>query len=489
MRLLLGLLLALVAPAQAAILNDGFEAKMPVSDWKAIAGPKDGTTSLEGTISGSGGTEGFYLDLPPLSIGDFPTTPGFITGVEVRFAILSSQPGVFVSSIAMSSYWSQIDPPFSVLFFNGESDAPSPYIEHTGDLGDVPYMAVGGFGSVINNSSRSYSNPSQPPGLPGTMRQSSYWHTYVVTTGPGGNPYIRDFDTLYIMFGNDGSGDAKIYVDAVDFRLHYADSSTVAMTGSGTMTATVQKMVPITAAMSGGGTMAATANAKRVIAANMVGSGKLSPVISRSSGGVTYHYFMPELSGSGTMTVAPLSRYAGVSAAMTGGGTMDVVAHRAHGINAGAPVAMTGKGTMAVAVGVLRPITAAMTGSGTFAAAVAARRPVAAAMSGSGTMTADMIVHRAVQAAMSGSGTLTAVIQRILGSTPVTAAMEGGGTMTASAGVLRAVAAAMVGSGTLDATVQVNTRLPAPEGRRFRVPNDALAFIVPDDFQTFEAQE
>ena len=485
MRLLLGLLLALVAPAQAAILNDGFEARMAVTDWVGVIGPKDGATSGTATVTvDAGGSLG--MSAGSFAVGDFPTTPGRIVGVEFRISARASHEGIVMTGLGWDSVWLQDLPPFLSLASIGASDAESPMLDVGGpsDLAATDYIGIGGYGSIVNNENR-YGLTSANI----RMRNASYW-TDAIFTAPGypGNPLLLSGHSANLTFASISGYNATVYVDAVDVRLHYMDSSTTAMTGSGTMTATVQKMVPITAAMSGGGTMAATANAKRVIAANMVGSGKLSPVISRSSGGITYHHFMPELSGSGTMTVA-LSRYAGVSAAMTGGGTMDVLAHRAHGINAGAPVAMTGKGTMAVAVGVLRPITAAMAGSGTFAAAVAARRPVAAAMSGSGTMTAAMIVHRAVQAAMSGSGTLTAVIQRILGSSPVTAAMEGSGTMTASAGVLRAVAAAMVGSGTLDATVQVNTRLPAPEGRRFRVPNDALAFIVPDDFQTFEAQE
>lgn len=490
MRRLLGLLLALVAPAQAAIVNDGFEARMPVSDWKAIAGPKDGTASLEGTVSGSGGTEAFLLDLPPLLVGDFPTTPVGITGVEVRFAILSSQPGVFVSSIAMSSYWSQIDPPFSALFFNGESDAPSPYLEHTGALGDVPYMAVGGFGSVVYNSSRSYSNPSQPPGSPGTMLQPSYWHTDVGTTAPPGNEYWRDVDALSITFGNDGSGDAKIYVDAVDFRLHYKDAATADMVGSGAVAATVQKMKQITAAVSGGGIVAASMNANRLISADMTGTGKIAPVLTRDAGGTIYRYLMPELSGNGTMAITPLIRRAPVPAAMSGSGTMAVTLQRGHGVTPSAPVTMVATGTLAQELVAERPIASAMTGSGTISATPVALRPIATAFSGSGIQTVAMIAQRVAHAAMNGVGTMAVTLQRVLGSTPVAAAMDGVGTMTADMIAQRPVAAAISGVGTVGVTgLTTNTRLPAPEGRTFIAPNDMAAFIIPNDFQSFEAQE
>ncbi len=47
----------------------------------------------------------------------------------------------------------------------------------------------------------------------------------------------------------------------------------------------------------------------------------------------------------------------------------------------------------------------------------------------------------------------------------------------------------MQATGLLSADLTINSRLPAPDGRTFVVPESEATFIATDDFLTFEAQE
>lgn len=487
MRRLLGLLLALVAPAQAAIVNDGFEARMPVSDWVAMAGAKDGSayTTVSVDVVGDGA---LILSGGVFTAGTFPTTPTRIVGVEFRIAAKASHAGIVITGVEWNSQFIQDDPPFISLDVNAihTSQSPAFDIGGLGDLAGATYFAVGGYAAMIDKENR--------VGLTSAdvfLHNSSYWtDTSFAAPGYGGNPLILSYHNVIVRFASIDGYNATVYVDAVDVRLHYEDSSTAAMTGSGTMTATVQKMKQITAAVSGGGIVAASMNANRLISADMTGTGKIAPVLTRDAGGTIYRYLMPELSGNGTMAITPLIRRAPVPAAMSGSGTMAVTLQRGHGVTLNAPVTMVATGTLAQELVAERPIASAMTGSGTISATPVALRPIATAFSGSGIQTVAMIAQRVAHAAMNGVGTMAVTLQRVLGSTPVAAAMDGVGTMTADMIAQRPVAAAISGVGTVGVTgLTTNTRLPAPEGRTFIAPNDMAAFIIPNDFQSFEAQE
>lgn len=511
MRRLLGLLLALVAPAQAAIHHDGFEATMPVSNWvlvKTDAGgvnlTKNGTPKIEIAIPARSTYDLFAVTNASgpgaspriIQSTDFPTTPSKIVGLEARVSALSMHGGVSVYEIALSRFWSGYPTGSGSMIDNqptgGETNFPA-VGEYT--LLDAPYIAFGGFDTEYGTgrvsapfvTTSQYLYADDPNALYGwiTINQDGY-------TGipPNDKRLQSPLWRLYIRFVNNSDYEETLYIDAIDIRAHYYDASTVAMSGGGTMAVTLQKMKPISRALSGGGTIAATMNANRVIAADMAGSGRISPVLTRDSGGTIYRYLMPELSGSGTMAITPLVRYAPIPAAMSGGGTMSATLQRGHGIKASAPAAMTAAGTLAQSLAAQRPIARALSGVGTVVASVIARRPIAAALSGSGVQTIAMLAHRPVSAAMRGGGSLAVTIQRILGSQPVAASMEGSGSMSVDMIARRPVAAAMTGTGSINAAgVTINTRLVAPEGRSFYAADDAMAFIAPDDFLTFEAQE
>ena len=494
MRRLLGLLLALVAPAQAAIHFDGFEAPMPVSDWKtADSCTKDGALSRTVSVPITGASEAFLVALnsATFSSGDFPTTPNRIVGFEVRISARASHPGVSIVGISIESSWTQLGGSLGMLSVYGSDTVTSPDFDigDAGDLADTDYIGAGGYAALVNNGA--YSETGPLPGVARNITLPAYWMaTSITALGEAPWPYVKDFEYLNVLFASSDGYNATLYVDAVEFRLHYSDASTVAMSGSGTMAVTLQKMKPISRALSGGGTIAATMNANRVIAADMAGSGRISPVLTRDSGGTIYRYLMPELSGSGTMAITPLVRYAPIPAAMSGGGTMSATLQRGHGIKASAPVAMSVTGTLAQSMAAQRPIARALSGVGTVVASVVARRPIAAALSGSGVQTIAMLARRPVSAAMRGVGSLAVTIQRILGSQPVAASMEGSGSMAVDLIAHRPVAAAMTGAGAVNADgLTINTRLAAPEGRSFYAADDAMAFIAPDDFLTFEAQE
>lgn len=496
MRRLLGLLLALVAPAQAVIHHDGFEARMPITEWRQILGPADGTASATVLVPHNDAAAindtvySHVFDNGGI-IPDFPTTPvgkNSIVGVEFRIKARASHPGVCVTEIEWAGFYAQTGGSGFYLYSQASQNVSAPDFEIGGepDLSLGSYVDVGGYASLIPRETiETDGDVSQ------SMNDSQFWLSDdLEAPGEPLNPYILHNQNWVVRFRSLDGYDATLLIDSIHVRLHYNDASTIELDGSGSMAVTLQKAMPINAALSGAGTIAATMNAHRVIAASMEGSGKVSPVLTRDVSGTIYRYLMPELSGSGTMAVTPLIRYAPIPAAMSGGGTMSATLQRGHGIKASAPVAMSAVGTLAHDLAAQRPISSAMNGAGVLAASMVARRPIPVSLSGSVAMTASLGANRPVVAAMAGSGALAATIQRILGSQPVGASMAGSGSMAVDLIAHRPVAAAMTGAGTVNADgLTINTRLVAPEGRSFYAADDAMAFIAPDDFLTFEAQE
>lgn len=493
---LLCLLLAFVAPSQAAIHYDGFEAHMPVTEWRQIVGPNDATTSASVLVPhNSAGSINDTIYAHLFDNGgitpDFPTTPSginSIVGIEFRIRAVASHPGVSVSAIGWSGFYIQASGSTHYLYSQSEQSVASSEfaVGDESDLSAGHYIDAGGYMAVI---------PSEAIETDGLVSQSmsaaEFWLTdELEAPGEPLNPYVLDNQNWVVRFRSTGGYNATLYVDSIHVRLHYNDASTAAMSGSGTMSATLLKAKSMASAMSGSGACAATLNAERNIYSDMIGTGKITPVISRDDGSAVYRYLMPEMIGTGVVTLTQPIRYGTIQSNMVGSG--DIVASISHGKNIMAPsrngtLALRGSGTIAHTLRAKRPIVAAISGSGTLSGGPVARRPISTALAGSGTASASMIAQRAIASAMTGSGVMAETLQA--GRVHPGVAMTGAGGMSTELLAQRPLVAAMQATGLLSADLTINSRLPAPDGRTFVVPESEATFIAPDDFLTFEAQE
>lgn len=486
------LMLAFVAPAQAAIHCDGFEVRMPVSNWLSVYaknGASDEYVSV--LLTGGSSTPAMSAGVPPF-VAEFPTTPFAITGIEVRISALASNPGISISSVGILSEWQQSGGSLGTSLMSWSRSVTSPefVVGGPGDLAAAEYTAAGGYGHIDTFADVSDGGPTSIGSR--SIVAPSYWNatTSRSALGEPGFPYIRASDFVIVSFARSAGYTATLYIDAIDVRLHYEDASTTSMSGSGTMSATLLKAKSISSAMAGSGSCAAILNAERNIYSDMTGTGKITPVISRDDGSAVYRYLMPEMIGTGVVTLTQPIRYGTIQSDMAGTGA--VTASISHGKNIMAPsrngtLALRGSGTMAGSPKGKRPIATAMDGSGTVSGGPLAKRPIATAMAGSGTVSAAMIAKRAIASAMSGSGTMVETLQA--GRLHPGVAMVGSGAMALALLTMRPIVAAMQGSGLLSADLTVNTRLAAPDGRTFIVPESEATFIAPDDFIAFEATE
>lgn len=493
---LLCLLLAFVAPSQAAIHYDGFEAHMPTTEWRQILGPTDGAASATVLVPHNDAASinntvySHVFDNGGI-IPDFPTTPvgkNSIVGVEFRIKARASHPGVCVTEIEWAGFYAQAGGSGFYLYSQASQNVSAPDFDIGGepDLSLGSYVDVGGYAALIPRETiETDGDVSQ------SMNDSQFWLSDdLEAPGEPLNPYILNNQSWLVRFRSLDGYDATLLIDSIHVRLHYSDASTAAMSGGGTMSATLLKAKSMASAMSGSGACAATLNAGRNIYSDMIGTGKITPVISRDDGSAVYRYLMPEMIGTGVVTLTQPIRYGTIQSNMVGSG--DIVASISHGKNIMAPsrngtLALRGSGTIAHTLRAKRPIVAAISGSGTLSGGPVARRPISTALAGSGTASASMIAQRAIASAMTGSGVMAETLQA--GRVHPGVAMTGAGGMSTELLAQRPLVAAMQATGLLSADLIINSRLPAPDGRTFVVPESEATFIAPDDFLTFEAQE
>ena len=463
---------------------------MPATSWVQLVGPKDGVADETITVLvSSGGT--YSTDVTFLS-GDFPTVPAgtnAITGVEFRVSAVASHPGVEISAIALESSWSQANAPFLTLFFSANNDRLTPSFAQgdESDLVGTDYVAAGGYAAIIPDEIRSGDYTGANVGID---RYAHWTGGSLTALGHPGNPLVLDYRTVLIGFVSTEGYNATLYVDSIEFRLHYVDASTTAMSGTGTMSATLSKAAEISTDMVGTGVTTAVANGYRVIASNMEGSGKIAPVISRDVGGVIYRYIMPEMYGVGSVTTVKPIIYRPIATAIRGTGLIESSLSIGRNIMApsrNGPLALTGTGIVGKELLAQRFVSSAMVGTGIVSGGPLAVRKIVAAMAGTGVMAASAIATRPIAAPMVGTGVMAETIQAGRISQPVN--MDGTGVMGSTMLAKRPIASSMTGTGVVDAELTINTRLAAPDGRTFMAPPDAFAFIAPPDFQTFEATE
>lgn len=367
-----------------------------------------------------------------------------------------------------------------------------------GDAGDLPgaaYTQYGGYMALMAD----YPPISSPLGSwvgrtadrdQSDIRNPYYWLNNIIDQPAFPQNYAKNYELFYLDLESADGYDATLYIDSIEFRLHYEDASTTAMSGTGTMSATLSKAAEISTDMVGTGVTTAVANGYRVIASNMEGSGKIAPVISRDVGGVIYRYIMPEMYGVGSVTTVKPIIYRPIATAIRGTGLIESSLSIGRNIMApsrNGPLALTGTGIVGKELLAQRFVSSAMVGTGIVSGGPLAVRKIVAAMAGTGVMAASAIATRPIAAPMVGTGVMAETIQAGRISQPVN--MDGTGVMGSTILTHRPIASSMTGTGVVDAELTINTRLAAPDGRTFMAPPDAFAFIAPPDFQTFEATE
>jgi hypothetical protein len=226
-----------------------------------------------------------------------------------------------------------------------------------------------------------------------------------LTTQNGNSTTVRYFDNDTLGFDDLASG----------------YSANAALSGSGTLTATVVPAIATSASLSGSGTLTAA----------------VVPASATTA----------SLSGGGTLTATLLPKTA-TTATLSGSGTLSAVASAPALTRA---VALSGAGTLTATTSLTTATTAALTGSGSLTAGRTVQTATTASLSGSGALTAAVLPKTATIVGLSGSGTLTATASAPAAT--ATAALGGTGTLTASSATNPETTAYLSGAGTLTATV------------------------------------
>jgi hypothetical protein len=204
--------------------------------------------------------------------------------------------------------------------------------------------------------------------------------------------------------------------------------TSVAMTGAGSMAATIYGVGNILCALTGSNTFTAAITATGNITSTIVGSGELSATI-QGNGNIVF-----AATGSGTLT-GNASLFYNMLLAMTGSGTLSADAS----LLVSMLCAMTGSNTMTASItGQLHP-TCSMAGTGTLTGNITAFANMLTNLLGSGALSANIhaIADMSIDIVVTGTGLTTANVGAAVFNTPI----EGNYTAAEVMRLLSAVAA------------------------------------------------
>lgn len=224
-------------------------------------------------------------------------------------------------------------------------------------------------------------------------------------------------------------------------------ATTAALSGSGSLAAATTPKPTAAASLSGTGTLTTTTTPSPAVAPALTGAGTLSAVVTPRPTGLA------ALTGAGSLTTASLAALAG-TATLSGSGTLTANGSAAQSSTA-APT-LSGSGTLSATTTPKTTATPALSGAGTLTAVVAPSIAGAAALSGSGGLTAGTTPGVVSVVALTGAGALSVVSAPAL---PITPALSGTGTLAASGSASQAgtAAPALSGGGTLSTATAVTT--------------------------------
>lgn len=258
----------------------------------------------------------------------------------------------------------------------------------------------------------------------------------------------------------------------------FTGSTTAALAGAGSLTATPAAAATGPAALDGNGTLSATLTASGTISAALSGAGSLTPSVqplaTRTAGmtglGAVTTAAVPGLtvaapvSGSGalTSTVTPIApRSAGLVGTgalavsttvtaqfpcpLTGAGALSATTSAPTEISA---VALGGSGSFsAMVTGSTTSITAPLFGTGTLATGTGSQvPPITIPIAGVGTLTAQLDRAATLPVGLTGSGALSTTVTA---ATTSSASLSGTGTLGAALASARTLSVALAGSGSL----------------------------------------
>jgi hypothetical protein len=286
------------------------------------------------------------------------------------------------------------------------------------------------------------------------------------------NNYFDSHAKVHIRVLNTAPVNASLYVDHIEWRIHYANDTGFALiAASSTIGATLNSRRALTATIAGNGTVGVTTNARRSIAAAIAARGRV--VLVALKRGTIIHLF-PEIESTSTIDVT-LKRKGALDATIAGRFVLGVTLSARRALGA---LAIVGRATItATAVG-RRLLSAAVNATSTIAAAVTGRRSIAAAVAPTSTIAATVNKvgsgpPNTIAPTMTMGCTLSA--RRVLDSTPGVAAAA-----TIDCGLIRVrpLSAGIAGTFTINLVElsRASNNL-APDGRV--IPVQAIDNVIP----------
>lgn len=249
-------------------------------------------------------------------------------------------------------------------------------------------------------------------------------------------PYLQTGDYL-----TEASG-SYAYFDFFN-TLPVLNQMTAAMSGSGTMSAALTRVLPVAGVMAGSGSMSAAIANIDTVAAAMSGAATVSATTALITS------ILAAMSGTSTVSTA-LGLMTSITAAISGAGTMNDTVNDTEPLSA----VMAGAGSMTASINNIDVLVASMSGTGVMTARLVVDL-LAQNMSGVGSMTASLADSETVSAAMSGSGSLTAIL---VAKTSLTAGLSGSSSGSAATNNSTTLSATASGGSNLTATLNNATK-------------------------------
>lgn len=188
------------------------------------------------------------------------------------------------------------------------------------------------------------------------------------------------------------SGTGTLTADATTAVFKAIDA---ALSATGTLTATASVSKPVAGTLTGTGTLAASETAAKSVDASLSGAGSLSASLSVSKP------VSGSLSGTGSLSAAETAAKT-VDGSLSGTGTLTAT------LATGVIATLAGTGTLSTAATRAASASGALSGTGTLNAAGAGTKPISGSLAGAGTLTAQVVVSHSITGSLAGTGSLVA---------------------------------------------------------------------------------
>lgn len=288
-------------------------------------------------------------------------------------------------------------------------------------------------------------------GTPALAQASVY--RLVTYLNPDGAAWTQaTLDTLQVGYANTAINVRVVAVTNVWVSVDYNPlvAFTPALTGAGSLTATVVPYQRVSPSLVGVGSLSATLTPYQRISPSFVGAGSLSATL------VAYQRLSASLSGAGSLSAA-LVPYQRIAALLAGTGSIAVTVVPYQEISP----SLAGVGSLSASLTAYQRITAALAGAGSLSAALIPYQRLLVALSGEGSLSATLAAYQRIAVALAGHGALAAELdayQRIVAS------LEGNGSLSATIAAYQRITAALSGAGALAAELKLLLELAASLG-------------------------